>query len=193
VSSFDRRSVLLGGLTLGVTAAAGCPPAPESSKPENLAGSLPKGGDAVQPDGDMSVGEVLPILVAVCDRLIPADDLGPGVKAAGAEQYLERALADPRMRAIKSVATRGAVFLQRAARKEQGKAFWELDDAARDALLGRLARNEVRPNGFSPPAFIRIMLALSLEAFLGDPRYGGNKDQIGWNFVGGINWSGRVP
>lgn len=192
MSSYDRRSVLLGGATiLGggvlVTELAGCP----EEKPHD--GKPSKPNEGVPPDSEMSVGEVLPILVAVADQLIPEDDLGPGVKAAGVETYLEKVLADPRMKAIKSLVTRGAVFLGRAARKEQGKGFWELTAEQREGFIGRLARGEMRPSGFTPQAFVRVMLALSLECFLGDPRHGGNKDEVGWKFIGGHNWAGRFP
>lgn len=192
MSSYDRRSVLLGGATiLGggvlVTELSGCP----EEKPYD--GKPPKPNEGVPPDGEMSVGEVLPILVAVADQLIPEDDMGPGVKAAGIETYLEKVLADPRMKAIKSLVTRGAVFLGRAARKEQGKGFWELTAEQREGFIGRLARGEMRPTGFTPQAFVRVMLALSLECFLGDPRHGGNKNEVGWKFIGGHNWAGRFP
>ena len=43
----------------------------------------------------------------VRERLVPSDDLGPGVKEAGIEGYLKKVLADPRMRAIKSMTQRG--------------------------------------------------------------------------------------
>jgi hypothetical protein len=42
----------------------------------------------------------------------------------------------------------------------------------------------MRPDGFAGPTFVRVALALTLEGFLGDPRHGGNKDGIGWRFVG---------
>lgn len=206
MSAYDRRSVLLGGVTLvgtaaGVASLGGCPPDPQKatdtagggSAGGARAGGASAGGPQGANDGEMTLAEVLPILVAMADRLLPRDELGPGAKEAGVEMYLQKALADPRMRAIKSLVTRGAVFLGRAARREHGKAFVELDDKARDAFIERLAKNEVRPNGFSPQAFVRVMLALTLEAFLGDPRHGGNKGELGWQFIGGINWAGRVP
>lgn len=186
MSAFDRRSVLLGGATILGGALAGCPD-------EKAADGKPdKGKQGAPPEGEVSISEILPILVAVADQLLPSDELGPGVKEAGIEGYLEKTLADPRMKAIKSLVTRGAVFLGRASRKEHDKPFWELDAKQRESFIGRFARNEVRPNGFTPQAFVRVMLALSLECFLGDPRHGGNKNEVGWKFIGGINWAGRV-
>lgn len=190
MSAYDRRSILLGGATLlggsALLLETGCP----EDKPYD--GKSPKQNEGVPPEGEMTLAEVLPVLVAVADHLLPEDDLGPGVKAAGMETYLEKTLADPRMKAIKSLVTRGAVFVGRASRKEHNKAFWELDFKAKENMIARLARNEMRPNGFTPNAFIRVMLALSLECFLGDPRHGGNRDEIGWKFMGGLNWAGRV-
>lgn len=189
MSAFDRRSLLLGGATLlgGGALLSSCPKEPGHG---STAATDAGGGDDER-DGQMSLDDVLPTLVAICERLLPSDDLGPGVKEAGIDAYLRKALADPRMKAIKSMTQRGAVWVARAAKKEHGKWFVELDDAAKDALITRLVKGEVKPKGFTPLAFVRVLLALSLEAFLGDPRHGGNKDQVGWKFVGGITWSGR--
>ena len=32
--------------------------------------------------------------------------------------------------------------------------------------------------------FVRFLLILTLEGFLGDPSYGGNKGGVGWSFIG---------
>lgn len=187
--AYDRRSVLLGGASLAAIAAslAACK---EPEKP--YSGKAPKQNEGVPPDSEPSLGELMPILVAFADTLFPTDELGPGAKDAGMEVYLEKNLADPRMKAIKSVVTRGAIFLGRAARKEHGKGFWELTYAERESWVQRFARNEVRPNNFTPVAFVRVMLALTLECFFGDPRHGGNKGEMGWQWMGGLNWAGRV-
>lgn len=192
MSAFDRRSVLLGGATLlgGGTLLSACPKDPQPG-----GGAATDAGAAEAPadgEGQLALEDVLPTLVAICERLLPSDDLGPGVKEAGIDAYLKKALADPRMRAIKSMTQRGAVWVARAAKKEHGKWFVELADAQKDAIITRLVKNEVRPQGFTPVAFIRVLLALTLEAFLGDPRHGGNQGEIGWKFVGGVTWSGRT-
>jgi hypothetical protein len=184
MSAFDRRSVLLGGATL--LGAIACPR--DSTQKDGLqdAGSSSTSGD------ETTVSDILPTLVAFADRLLPTDETGPGAKDAGIDQYFAKVLADKRMAAIRRVVTRGAVWTTRAAKREHGVPFAELSDERKDDLIQRLVDNKVRPQGFTPPAFVRIMLALTLEGFLGDPRHGGNKNQMGWNFVGGINWAGRT-
>lgn len=189
MGAYDRRSILLGGVGLAGAAAVageltGCTKAQEDLPPE------PPRTDGA-PAVEMGIGEVVPILAAIADRLVPPDELGPGAKAAGAERYFEGVLADPRMKNIKSIVTRGAVWVNRAARKENNVSFFDLTDAQKDDLIARLADNKVRPNGFSPVAFIRVVMAITLEAFLGHPKHGGNKDEVGWNTVGGIDWSVR--
>ncbi len=191
MSAFDRRSLLLGGATLlgGGALITACPKEPEPGASSSKdAGTADGDGDG---DGQMSLDDVLPTLVAICERLLPSDESGPGAREAGVDAYLRHALADPRMKAIKSMTQRGAVWVARAAKKEHGAWFVDLDDAKKDALITRLVKGEVKPKGFTPVAFVRILLALTLEAFLGDPRHGGNKDQVGWKFIGGINWAGR--
>lgn len=192
MSAFDRRSVLLGGATLlgGAALLPACPkePEPGTAGPKDAGESGEGPGEAER----ISLEDVLPTLVAICERLLPSDDLGPGVKEAGIATYLPKALSDPRMRAIKSMTQRGAVWVARAAKKEHGKWFVELSDAQKDAIITRLVKGEVKPKGFTPVAFVRILLALTLEAFLGDPRHGGNAGEIGWKFVGGITWAGRT-
>lgn len=189
MSAFDRRSLLLGGATLigGGALLPGCPKEPEHAAPP----APDAGAGDGDGDGQLALDDVMPTLVAICERLLPSDESGPGAKEAGIDTYLRQALADPRMKAIKSMTQRGAVWVARAAKQEHGAWFVDLDAAAKDALITRLVKGEVKPKGFTPVAFVRILLALTLEAFLGDPRHGGNKDQVGWKFIGGINWAGR--
>ena len=37
---------------------------------------------------------------------------------------------------------------------------------------------------FEGQVFVRQMMILTLEGFLADPRYGGNRDRVGWRFIG---------
>jgi hypothetical protein len=53
-----------------------------------------------------------------------------------------------------------------------------------DGLITRFVDNTVRPDGFSMQTFLRAVMALTLEGYLGDPRHGGNAGGIGWRVVG---------
>jgi len=54
-----------------------------------------KPGEGKNPEGEMTVAEVLHDLSAICvQRMIPSDDTGPGVKEAGIDRYPRATLAD---------------------------------------------------------------------------------------------------
>ncbi len=187
MGAFDRRSVLFGAAGVVTTATLASCRKPQEDAPPAPVNDAQKDAAAAP----MTAADVVPLLVAIADRIVPTDDLGPGVRDLGADVYFTNVLADPRMKQVKSIVTRGAVWLNNAAKKEQGVGFAQLPDAAKDDLIQRMADNKVRPNGVSPQAFVKVMLALALEAFLGDPRHGGNAGGKGWDSLGGLDWSGR--
>ena len=127
---------------------------------------------------------VVRILETLADRLLPADEDGPGARALGISTFFARVLQDDRLAAVHPLLRRGALFLASAALAEQKRPFVDLSQQAQDDLIARLADNKMRPDGFSGPTFVRIALALTLEGALGDPRHGGNKGGAGWKMVG---------
>jgi gluconate 2-dehydrogenase gamma chain len=42
--------------------------------------------------------------------------------------------------------------------------------------------------GSGEQSFFQNLMILTLEGFLGDPAYGGNKDHVGWKVVGFGTW-----
>jgi gluconate 2-dehydrogenase gamma chain len=172
--AFDRRSALVAGsVALVGLAAAACkredPPTTKSATPT---------GEATD------ARAFVPVLAAIAARLVPSDDTGPGAADAGVDAFFAAALDDQRLAAVHPLLKRGCAFLMKAARVEQGRAFVDLAAAEQDELIRRLVEGQMRPDGFSGPTFVRVALALTLEGFLGDPRHGGNKDTVGWRFVG---------
>lgn len=161
--AFDRRSLLVGGASLAAVACTD---------------DAPRVAPAPQP------ASALDTLAAVAFRLLPSDELGPGAKEAGVDAYLAKALQDPRLGHVRPMLEKGAAFLDRAAREEKQKGFVDLDGAAQDDLVGRLANGKMRPNDFQGPLFVRFVLALTLEGFLGDPKHGGNKGEVAWKWLG---------
>ena len=177
--AFDRRTALSAGL-LATLAALGCDDCGTSTPPTKVVPTT----TAPPADAAKAVTAFVPVLTAIAACLIPSDDLGPGAAEADLAPFFRGVFGDPRLSTVHPLLKRGCAFVMKAARAETQTAFVDLDIAARDDLLHRLADNLMRPDGFSGPLFMRIVLALTLEGFLGDPRHGGNKGGVGWRVVG---------
>jgi gluconate 2-dehydrogenase gamma chain len=183
--AFDRRSVLLAGV-LGAAGLA-CERSATAETPTSAKGAPkealkePAKDAPKEPEGPAAF---LPVLVALAARLLPDDDTGPGARAAGVDGFFARVFDDPRLGSIHPLLKRGCAFVMRAAQASHGRAFVALSAEEQDDLIARLVDGKMRPDGFSGPTFVRVVLALTLEGFLGDPRHGGNRDAVGWRFVG---------
>src|SRR5205807_1870065 len=70
---------------------------------------------------------------------------------------------------------------RRASRANGGKRFFEIPAASQDALLEDFKTSKPQSG---EAHFYELLLVLTLEGFLGDPSYGGNKDRVGWALVG---------
>ena len=120
-------------------------------------------------------------LYALCAHLLPGDD-GPGASDAGCVEFIEGQLARPEFDLLRSVAQNGLQALDAAAQQHAAARFSELTDDQREQVL-TLVRAD-RRRGFDGDRFIHLMLVLVLEGFLSDPVHGGNRDGVGWRYVG---------
>jgi len=119
-------------------------------------------------------------LAAAAERVLP------GAGEAGVMEYMEYWLSRPPFsRAVdwKPLINVGAMHLDRLAQAEQKSAFADCAPAQQDALLGRFQAGEVQGKGFHSAAFFQRLVTLTLEGFLSDPRYGGNRGGIGFRFI----------
>ena len=144
---------------------------------------------------------------AAVSRLIPNDELGPGAKEAGVATFIDRQLSGPYGRAE-------TWYMQgpwKEGTKEQGyqlkmtpaqlyrtaiadvnswcekngkRPFAELDSAGQDKLLHGLERGDIKLERAPAKDFFQILLQNTVEGFLADPMYGGNRDFIGWKLIG---------
>ena len=145
---------------------------------------------------------------AIVDRLIPADESGPGGKDAGCAVFIDRQLAgafgDSRALYMRPPFTQGApsqglqspiVPKQRyriaLAALDQyckatfgGKGFAALDAAQQDQVLHGLESSDIKLKDDVGKAFFEAILANTMEGFFADPLYGGNRDMAGWKLVG---------
>ena len=121
------------------------------------------------------------VLEAFIDRLIPADDLGPGAVQSGVAAYIHRALAGP-------FANDKAAFLANLreldayARRRYGGAFAELPPDQRDLIVFEMERGSA-PGFAKAQECFNDVRTLTMEGMFGDPYYGGNKNFAGWDLV----------
>ena len=106
-------------------------------------------------------------LDAAADRLVPADEHGPGAVEMGATVAVLRALDGDLRDELPAV---------RAALRSLGAGFATAGDAAQDAALARLQEAE--------PAAFGLLRSLVLEGVFGDPVHGGNAGGAGWRLLG---------
>lgn len=172
LGGLDRRTLLAGAVATAGALGLSCTREPAAPPPPP------------PPRADQATETFVPVLVALAARLVPSDELGPGAADVDIGTFFRRVFADPRLSTTHPLLKRGCAFVMQLARSETKQAFTALEPAVQDEIIGRLVDNAVRPNGFSAPTFIRIVMALTLEGFLGAPRHGGNKDGLGWRAVG---------
>lgn len=146
-------------------------------------------------------------LDAAVERLIPADDLGPGAKAAGVAYYIDQQLGSvwgshgrnyrggpwpegTPEQGFQSRLTPREIY--RAAIREvnvhclklHGKAFEFLASQQQDDVLKSLESGAVELPSLSSKLFFGLLLRNTMEGYFADPIYGGNRDKTGWKLIG---------
>jgi gluconate 2-dehydrogenase gamma chain len=147
-------------------------------------------------------------LDAIVDRLIPADDLGPGGKDAGCTIFIDRQLAGPYgsnewlytqgphsqdplpTQGLQTPLTpreqyrKGLAALADYCWATFGRAFQQLAPVDQDQVLKGLETGEIKLSGFEATMLFAVIHANTMEGFFADPIYGGNRDMVGWKLVG---------
>lgn len=145
---------------------------------------------------------------AAVARLIPSDELGPGAREAHVTFFIDRQLAGPYGHAERwymqgpwAAGTKEQGYqlkfspaqLYRAAigdidkycRQTQGQhPFAELEGTAQDNVLHGLEGGQIKLSAAPSKEFFKMLLQNTIEGFLSDPMYGGNRNFIGWKLVG---------
>ena len=180
-----------------------------------LGGSLPWEPAETQPPTPVRPGPWLyftadeaAAVEAIVDRLIPADESGPGGKLAGCAVFIDRQLAGsfgdsrrlymrppfadgtpsqgPQSPTLPTERYRMSIAALDAYCKAQfaGKNFAALDAAQQDQVLDGLEKDEIKLKGASGKEFFETILQNTMEGFFADPIYGGNRDMAGWKLIG---------
>lgn len=146
-------------------------------------------------------------VAAICARLIPSDEDGPGATEADVVTFIDRQLAGFYGRGqhwymkgpfAEGAATQGfqsehapaalyrlaLVELDLHCDQEFGAPFGSLSEDNQDRILMGLDEEEITFDSVSAKAFFDLVLENTIEGFFADPIYGGNRDMVGWQYVG---------
>jgi len=145
---------------------------------------------------------------AIADRIIPPDAETLGGKEAGCAVFVDRQLAGsyghrdghynrpPFMNGTKQQGEQGeagpaqqyrtalAALDRYCQGKFSGKAFAELADGDKDAILHGLESGDVSLEGSDGKTFFKLVLKNVQTGFFADPLYGGNRDLVAWKMIG---------
>jgi gluconate 2-dehydrogenase gamma chain len=204
-----RRSFVTTVGAASVVPATAFLPAAEGATPATTpvpAAKAPHVPEPVKPTYLFFNAEEVLFIEAACERLIPADESGPGALGAGVPNYLDKQLGGAwgaGERLYRSgpwqlgTPSQGyqlpftpAELFHAALRvidrdlKAQGRAFHELSGEAQDAYLKSLESGAHDLDGIPSAVFFDMLLKMSVEGFFADPVYGGNRDMVAWRMIG---------
>ncbi len=123
-------------------------------------------------------------LGAVFNRLFPADAVSPGAVQIGAVDYVDRALGGAYRDRLDTYQL-GLRTLDEVAVGRHKRPFADCSFAEQDLLLGELERGQL--SNLATPSqipFFEELRAHLLEGLFADPAHGGNRNKLGWTFLG---------
>lgn len=146
-------------------------------------------------------------LNALVDRLIPADAQGPGAIEAGVAEFIDLQMNQPygfgalwymrgpfakdatplmgyQLEFSPRTLYRSALAgFDKAVIARHNKPFHDLDDAAKDALIGELEHGKLMTGDVPPADFFAQLLQNTHEGYFCDPKHGGNKHMDAWRMI----------
>ncbi len=166
VSFFGGGAVLLGGACKNDR-----PPATEA-KP------VPK--PALVSSHQTFTNEEFETLAAACERILPKDE-DAGAIDAHVPQYIDAMLQTPELQKMRADFVPGVAALNRRCQRMHQVPFIKATAAQQDEVLSVFKDSDPKSG---EAHFFELLTVLTLEGFLSDPSYGGNKDKVGWQLVG---------
>jgi gluconate 2-dehydrogenase gamma chain len=144
---------------------------------------------------------------AAAERLIPADEHGPGAREAGVAYYIDQQLAGAwgtgagqyrqgpwetgtpeqgyQLNMIPQELYRVGIAQTNAyCRNKYGKTLATLSPALQDEVLRALEAGTITLAGLPAKTFFDTLFNNTVEGFFADPLYGGNRDKVGWKAIG---------
>lgn len=152
-------------------------------------------------------------LAAACDRLIPADEDGPGALACNVPVFIDQQMMtsygkgedwymegphDPKAMStygyqlpysLQDLYRRGMAAVDAHCRQNHQGEFASLDGEKRDNVLAQLEKGDIDFARYGEPVlnaktFFSFLLGNTREGYLADPIYGGNKGMAAWVMIG---------
>lgn len=190
---------------LGSSMLAAAPEAAAPAKP-GVPNKLPSSGAGYEPT--YFSAEEWAFIKAAVERLIPADDMGPGALEAGVPEYIDRQMNTPYAAGAlwymqgpfkadaapemgwqsklvpKEIYRLGIAATDAWCKDLKGQAFAAQDSATRDELLKQLEAGAPQFDTVPAKLFFNLLLQNTKEGFFSDPIHGGNKGLVGWTLIG---------
>jgi gluconate 2-dehydrogenase gamma chain len=148
-------------------------------------------------------------LLAACDRLIPAEEAGPGAIAAHVPVFIDKQMLTPygdgglwymqgpfHPDAVpelgyqlkytpKEIYRTGIADTQAYCQKQYaGKRYQDLTEEEQIKVLSGLESGDVVLENIPGKTFFQYLLTNTKEGYFSDPMYGGNQQLAGWKTVG---------
>jgi len=119
-------------------------------------------------------------LDAICSRIIPSDENGPGAKEAKSARFIDWGL-DGSLRGLRDLYATGLAAVEAYAMSFQRVSFADLTAAEQDAIINDLSQNRIPQ---APPNFFNTVRTHTIQGTFSDPFYGGNANFVGWDMIG---------
>ncbi len=181
----SRRDLLkragLAGAAFSMTAAG--TPSAEAEQARPAAPTAPAASVQREPLQHLTAAEA-DLLEAICARIIPTDDNGPGAREARAAHYIDRALGGA-LKDQRETYRAGLAAIDAYCRSSRRASFLELDARNQDSVLIDVETGAAASGGFpaSSGAFFNLVRTHTLQGTFGDPFYGGNANFVGWDLL----------
>jgi len=201
VSSMGAASIAPASALLGPPDAAAGEPAGSQQ-----VGSAPP--ESLKPTYTFFNSAEAQFIEAACERLIPADELGPGALGAWVPNYLDKQLggawgngerlyrSGPWIAGTPSQGYqlpftpaelfRAALGAINRSLRARGSPFSDFSPESQDDYLKTLAKGgpDLDLDGVPSEVFFDLLLKMTVEGFFSDPAYGGNRDLVAWRMIG---------
>jgi gluconate 2-dehydrogenase gamma chain len=210
VTTVGAASVVPGAALLTATAEAATPQAAAAHKAASPTATPPlkssRGAATANPVYLFFNDAEALFIEAACERLIPADELGPGALGAWVPNYIDKQLggawgagerlyrSGPWMEGTPTQGyqlpfTPAELFhtaLRASIRDLEAKhtPFNEMSANEQDEYLKSLESGLHDLDGIPSAVFFGMLLEMTVEGFFSDPVYGGNRDMVAWRMIG---------